>query len=107
MNEKENKKEKWKNDKCWREIDERRENKKKDLERIFEKEGKDSNTIMFENVNVKDLNTRTFIMFYIDDITLFEEIFISKFLLEFENFSKIESDTLIKAQTKEKRLKEK
>ena len=62
---------------------------------------------MFENVDVKNLNARTFIIIYIDDTTSFENIFTSKFLLEFENFLKIESNASTKTQAKEKNSEKK
>ena len=58
--------------------------------------------MIFESVDVKNSNAQTFMMFYIDDTTSFEDIFISISLLEFENFLKIKNDALTKAQTKEK-----
>ena len=65
------------------------------------------NTMMFEDVNVKNSNAQIFITFYIDDTTAFASTFTLKFLLKFENFSKIESEALIKAQTKKKSSKKK
>ena len=62
---------------------------------------------MFENVNVKNSNARTFMMFYIDDTTSFANILISKSLFEFESFLEIENEALTKVQTKEKNSKKK
>ena len=69
---------------------------KKMIEEKFSKEKINSNTMMFEGVNVKNSNAQTFIMFYIIDTTSFASIIISKFLLEFESFLKVENKTLIK-----------
>ena len=66
-----------------------------------------SNTIVFEDFNVKNLNARIFTMFYIDDMTSFASIFISKSLLEFENFLKVENEASMTTQTKEKSSKKK
>ena len=60
---------------------------------------------MFENVNVKNSNARTFTIFYINDMTSFANILISKLLFEFENFSEIKSNTLTKTQAKKKNSK--
>ena len=73
---------------------------KKIIEKKFSKKKVNSNTIIFEDVNVKNSNARTFMMFYIDDTTLFANILNSKSLLEFENSSKIENKMSTKTQTK-------
>ena len=65
-----------------------------------------SNTTIFEDVNVRNSNARTFMIFHIDDTTWFASIFTSKLLFKFENFSKIKSTASTKAQTK-KQMKEK
>ena len=54
---------------------------------------------------MKNLNARTFMMFYINDTTSFANTFISKLLFEFESFSKIENEASTRAQTKEKNSK--
>ena len=71
--------------------------KKKNLKRKM-----NSNTIMFENVNVKNSNARIFIMFYIDDTTLSASILILKSLFKFESFLKIKNKTSTRTQTKER-----
>ena len=78
---------------------------KRIIEKKFLKKEVNSNTIIFESVNMKNSNARTFIIFYINDTTLFASILISKFLFEFENFLKIENKASMKAQTKEKNSK--
>ena len=80
---------------------------KKMIEKRFSKKEVNSNTIMFESVNVKNSNAQIFIMFHINDTTSFANIFISKFVFEFEDFLKIENKTSTKAQTKEKNSKNK
>ena len=70
---------------------------KKIIEEKVSKKKMNSNTIMFENVNVKNPNTRTFIIFYIDNMTSFADTFTSKFLFKFKNFSKIINNALTKA----------
>ena len=72
-----------------------------------EKRKKWKNTMMFESVNVKNSNARTFMIFHINDTTSFANIFISKSLFEFESFLKVESEALTKTQTKEKNSKKK
>ena len=62
---------------------------------------------MFKDINVKNSNARTFMIFYIDDTTSFADIFTSKSLLEFEKFSKVENKASTKAQTKKKNSKKK
>ena len=52
---------------------------------------------MFENINMKNSNARTFMMFYINDIMSFAKIFISKSLFKLKKFLKIENETLTKA----------
>ena len=51
---------------------------------------------MFKNVNIKNLNARIFMMFYIDNTTSSASIFILKLLFEFENFLKIKDDASMK-----------
>ena len=75
------------------------------IKKNFSKRKMNSNTIIFENVYIKNLNARTFMMFYINDLTSFASIFILKFLLEFEKFLKIKNKTLTKAQTKKESSK--
>ena len=65
-----------------------------------------SNTMIFESINMKTSNAQT-IIFHIDDSTSFTNIFISKPLLEFESFLKIENEMSTKVQTKEKNSKKK
>ena len=80
---------------------------KKTIKEKISKKEMNLNTRMFENVIVKNSNTQTFMMFYIDDTTSFASIFTSKLLLKFKSFSKIENEASTKAQTKEKNLKKK
>ena len=65
------------------------------IKKRFLKKKANLNTMMFESVNVKNLNARTFMIFYINDTTSFANIFILKQLFEFENFSEIENDASI------------
>ena len=95
-----------KHNKCRREVDEERKNKKNYSKRFSKKEV-NSNTMMFENVNVTNSNARMFIMFYINNTTSFASILISKFLLEFESFLKIKSEASTKAQTEKEKSKKK
>ena len=78
---------------------------KKRVKKEFSKKKVNSNIMMFENVNVKDLNARTFMIFYIDDTMSFADILISRFLFKFENFLNIESKALTETWTKEKNRK--
>ena len=94
------KKNKWKDNKCRWKVDEKDE--KKELKRNSRKKKLNSNTMMFESINVKNSTTRTFIMFYINETTSFANTFISKCLFDFESFLKIESNALTKAQAKKK-----
>ena len=75
---------------------------KKIVEKKFSKKKKNFDTMMFEVVEVKISNIKTFIKYYIDDTTTISNSF-TKFSFEFENFSKKESVT----QTHEKESKKK
>ena len=63
---------------------------KKIVKKKSSKEEKNLNTIMFEVVDVKNSNAKTFMKHHIDDTTSTSNI-ITKFFFEFENFSKEES----------------
>ena len=75
---------------------------KRIVKKNFSKEKKNSDTMMFEIVNVKNLNTKIFIKYHIDDTTTISSSF-TKFFFESENFLKKESA----AQTHEKKQKKK
>ena len=87
MNEKEKKE--WKDDKCWWEVDERRKDKKNCLKKLLKTE-EDSDTMMIEIVDVKNLNAEICMKYYIDDTTTILNNF-TKFFFEFENFLRKEN----------------
>ena len=79
---------------------------KKIIEKNFSKKKKDLNTI-FEIVNVKNLITRTFMIYHIDNTIIISNI-ITKFFFKFENFLKKADATQTKMKKKKfKKRKEK
>ena len=79
---------------------------KKIIEKKFLKEKKNSNTMIFNIVDVKDSNAEIFIKYHINDTTTTSNNF-TKFFFEFENFLEKEDTTQThkKEQKKEKSLK--
>ena len=65
---------------------------KKIVEKRFSKKKKNSDTMMFDIVDVKDSNAEIFVKYHIDDTTTISRSF-TKFSFEFENFLKKESAT--------------
>ena len=75
---------------------------KKVVEKRFLKKKENSDTIIFDDVDMKNSNTEIFIKYYIDDTTTTSSNF-TKFFFEFESFLKKESVM----QTHEKEQKKK
>ena len=65
---------------------------KRIIEKEFSKEKKNFDTMIFEIVDVKDSNAKTFIKYYINDTTTISNCF-TKIFFEFKNFLKKESTT--------------
>ena len=76
------------------------------MKRIIKKfsEKKNSDTMMFEIVDVKNSNARIFIKHHIDDTTSISNSFM-KFYFEFEDFLKEEGAAQAGSQKKKKSLK--
>ena len=70
----------------------------------FSKKKENSDTMMFEIVDVKNSNARILMKHHIDDTTSTSNNF-TKFFSEFENFLKKESATQAKAQKKKQKKK--
>ena len=80
---------------------------KRIIKEKFSKEKEDSDTMMFEIVDVKNSNAETFMKYYINDTTTTSKSFI-KFCVEFENFlEKEEAAQTRENEQKKKELKEK
>ena len=62
------------------------------VDKKFSKKKKNSDTMMFEIVDVKNSNAKIFIKYYIDDTTTISSNFM-KFFFEFKNFLKKEDAT--------------
>ena len=77
---------------------------KKIVEKRFSKEKKNSDTMMFEVVGVKNSNARIFMKYHIDDTTSTSSSF-TKFSFKFESFLKKENTAQTKAQKKKKSSK--
>ena len=79
---------------------------KKIVEKKFLKKKENSDTMMFEIVDVKNLNAEIFMKYYINDTTTISSSF-TKFSFKFESFLKKKSatQTYEKKQKKEKHLK--
>ena len=67
---------------------------KKIVEKKFLKKKENFNTIMFDDVNVKNSNAEILIKYHINDTTTISNNF-TKFFFEFENFSEKEYATQI------------
>ena len=72
------------------------------IEKRFLKKKENFNTMIFDDVDVKNSNAKIFIKYYIDDTTTILNSFTKSFF-EFENFLKKKNAT----QTHEKKLKKK
>ena len=92
------KEEKCKYNKCQQEIDEECKNRKI-IETKFSKEKKNSDIMMFGGVDLKNLNARICMIYYINDIITTSSIIIKTFF-EFESFSNKENAAQTNAQTK-------
>ena len=66
-----------------------------------------SNTISFKNVNMKNSNAQTFMIFYIDNMISFANIFILTILFEFKNFLEIEKLIRKRKRERKKRIRKK
>ena len=79
---------------------------KKVVEKRFSKEKEKSDIIMFEVIDVKDLNAEIFMKYHIDDTTTISSSF-TKFSFEFKDFSRKENaaQTYGKKQKKEENSK--
>ena len=69
----------------------------------FSKRKRNSNTMIFENLNVKNSKTRSSTTYYTDNTISLLKIIISKYLFNFESFLEKKDEK----QTKEKALKKK
>ena len=79
---------------------------KKIVEKRFSKEKKNSNTIIFEIINVKNPNAEIFIKYHIDDTSTTSSSF-TKFFFEFESFLKEKNATQTDEKEQEKKEFEK
>ena len=70
---------------------------KKLIEKKFLKKKINLNIMIFEDVNIKNSNARTFIIFYINNTISFASILISKLLFKVKSFLKIKSGVSTKA----------
>ena len=75
---------------------------KKMIKKISRKK-ENSNIMIIENDNVKNFNARLSTMYYINDTISFASSIILKFLFEFENCSKKESNTKAKEKNSKKK----